>query len=129
MKTRKTMAMVAASFAYLLLLLPLTRVRAQSSPAVPAAPQSVAVPAMPALPSMPAMPAMPALPAAPTQGGETAGASSVGQEGKSDSIELANGKVRIGTLLYADYAYYTKTGFGPQFLSQSWLFQYPHILE
>ena len=65
MKTRKTMAMVAASFAYLLLLLPLTRVRAQASPAAPAAPQSVAVPAMPALPSMPAMPAMPALPAAP----------------------------------------------------------------
>jgi hypothetical protein len=40
------------------------------------------------------------------------------QEPKSDSIELANGKVRIGTLLYADYAYYPKTGFGPQFLSQ-----------
>ena len=65
MKTRKTMAMVAASFAYLLLLLPLTRVRAQASPAAPPAPQSVAAPAMPALPSMPAMPAMPALPAAP----------------------------------------------------------------
>lgn len=40
------------------------------------------------------------------------------QEQKSDSIELANGKLRIGTLLYADYAYYPKTGFGPQFLSQ-----------
>jgi hypothetical protein len=40
------------------------------------------------------------------------------QELKSDSISLANGKVRIGTLLYGDYAYYTKTGFGPQFLSQ-----------
>lgn len=39
-------------------------------------------------------------------------------ETKSDSIELAHGKVRIGTLLYADYAYYNKTGFGPQFLSQ-----------
>jgi len=65
MKTRKIVAMVAASFAYLLLLLPLTRGRAQASPAAPAAPQSVAVPAMPALPSMPAMPAMPALPAAP----------------------------------------------------------------
>lgn len=41
-----------------------------------------------------------------------------GQDSKSDSIELANGRVRIGTLLYADYAYYTKTGFGPQFTSQ-----------
>jgi hypothetical protein len=40
------------------------------------------------------------------------------QEHKSDSIELANGKVRIGTQLFADYAYYTKTGFGPQFLTQ-----------
>jgi hypothetical protein len=39
-------------------------------------------------------------------------------EQKSDSIELANGKIRIGTLLFADYAYYTKTGFGPQFVSQ-----------
>jgi hypothetical protein len=65
MKTRKVMAMVAASFAYLLLLLPLTRVRAQSSPAAPAMPESVAVPAVPALPSMPALPAVPALPAAP----------------------------------------------------------------
>jgi hypothetical protein len=39
-------------------------------------------------------------------------------EQKSDSIELANGKIRIGTLLFADYAYYTKTGFGPQFVTQ-----------
>jgi TolA-binding protein len=39
-------------------------------------------------------------------------------EQRSDSIQLANGKVRIGTLLYADYSYYTKTGFGPQFVSQ-----------
>jgi hypothetical protein len=45
-------------------------------------------------------------------------APSTSQEGKSDSIELANGRVRIGTLLYADYGYYTKTGFGPQFTSQ-----------
>jgi hypothetical protein len=65
MKTRKVMAMVAASFAYLLLLLPLARVRAQSSPAAPAMPESVTVPAVPALPSMPALPAVPALPAAP----------------------------------------------------------------
>ena len=38
--------------------------------------------------------------------------------GKSDSIELAHGKVRIGTLLYGDYAYYAQTAFGPQFTSQ-----------
>ena len=43
---------------------------------------------------------------------------STNQDAKSDSIELANGRVRIGTLLYADYGYYTKTGFGPQFTSQ-----------
>jgi hypothetical protein len=52
------------------------------------------------------------------QGGNRADTSSTNQEDKSDSIQLANGKVRIGTLLYADYAYYTKTGFGPQFTSQ-----------
>jgi len=37
----------------------------------------------------------------------------------SDSIELAGGKVKIGALAYADYAYYYKTGFGPQFLTQT----------
>jgi len=55
---------------------------------------------------------------ASTAGGSGAAARPANQERKSDSIELANGKVRIGTLLYADYAYYTKTGFGPQFLTQ-----------
>ncbi len=40
------------------------------------------------------------------------------QERKSDSIELANGKIRIGALFYGDYAFYYKTGFGPQFLTQ-----------
>ncbi len=53
-----------------------------------------------------------------TASGSRAAARPADQERKSDSIELANGKVRIGTLLYADYAYYTKTGFGPQFLTQ-----------
>jgi len=53
-----------------------------------------------------------------TARGSRAAARPADQERKSDSIELANGKVRIGTLLYADYAYYTKTGFGPQFLTQ-----------
>jgi hypothetical protein len=37
----------------------------------------------------------------------------------SDSIELASGKIKIGALAYADYAYYYKTGFGPQFLTQT----------
>jgi hypothetical protein len=40
------------------------------------------------------------------------------QERKSDSIVLANGKVRIGALFYGDYAFYYQTGFGPQFLTQ-----------
>jgi hypothetical protein len=51
-------------------------------------------------------------------GGTEATPQSANPEHKPDSIELANGKVRIGTLLFADYAYYTKTGFGPQFLTQ-----------
>ncbi len=62
-------------------------------------------------------PAQPAA-VAGTARGSRAAARPADQEHKSDSIELANGKVRIGTLLYADYAYYTKTGFGPQFLTQ-----------
>ncbi|HEX6906545.1 MAG TPA: hypothetical protein VF154_08065 [Terriglobales bacterium] len=37
----------------------------------------------------------------------------------SDSLVLASGKIKIGALAYADYAYYYKTGFGPQFLTQS----------
>lgn len=58
-----------------------------------------------------------AAPVAVTQERSGVGSSTY-QEGKPDGIQLANGKVRIGTLLYADYAYYTKTGFGPQFTSQ-----------
>src|SRR6267154_422152 len=57
----RTASMIGASFAYLLLLLPLTRVRAQARPAAPE-PASVKVPAMPAIPAIPAVPAMPALP-------------------------------------------------------------------
>lgn len=61
-----------------------------------------------------------ALPAEPKilQSKNGADVPSTNHEGKSASIELANGKVRIGTLLYADYGYYTNTGFGPQFTSQ-----------
>ena len=37
----------------------------------------------------------------------------------TDSIVLADGKIKIGALAYADYAYYYNTGFGPQFLTQT----------
>jgi hypothetical protein len=36
-----------------------------------------------------------------------------------DSISLANGKVRLGALFYADWAWYNTTGFGPQFTTQT----------
>jgi len=37
----------------------------------------------------------------------------------SDSIVLANGKVRIGALFYTDFGVYFQTGFGPQFVTQT----------
>ncbi len=37
---------------------------------------------------------------------------------KSELSDLAFGKVKIGALFYGDWAYYTDTGFGPQFLTQ-----------
>lgn len=37
---------------------------------------------------------------------------------KSELSDLAFGKVKIGGLFYGDWAYYTDTGFGPQFLTQ-----------
>jgi len=65
MKTRTAVAMVGASLAYVLLVLPMGRVRAQD-PAVPAAPAAIAaMPAVPAIPAIPAMPEIPAMPAAP----------------------------------------------------------------
>src|SRR5882762_4943673 len=67
----RTASMIGASFAYLLLLLPLTRVRAQARPAAPET-ESVAVPAMPTLPTMPAIPAIPAVPAMPALPAEPA---------------------------------------------------------
>jgi hypothetical protein len=69
MKTRTVMAMVATCFAYILLLLPLTRVRAQGGAAVPE-PASVGVPGIPALPAMPALPAVPAIPIEPASPAE-----------------------------------------------------------
>ncbi|MEO6829204.1 MAG: hypothetical protein ABI164_05300 [Acidobacteriaceae bacterium] len=35
-----------------------------------------------------------------------------------DMLSLAHGRVHLGALFYGDYAYYTHTGFGPQFLTQ-----------
>jgi osmotically-inducible protein OsmY len=63
MKIRRVMAMVAVCFADVLLMLPLTRVRAHARPQ--ASEPSVAVPARPALPAMPALPAVPAIPVEP----------------------------------------------------------------
>src|SRR5216684_575164 len=63
MKMRTAVSMVGASIAYVLLVLPMGRVRAQA-PSVPA-PPVLAVPAMPAIPGMPAVPAMPPVPAEP----------------------------------------------------------------
>jgi hypothetical protein len=79
MKLRTVLSMTAALFAYVLLLLPMTRVRAQARPTPPAPPVlTIAVPAElaslaspaqlagPAEPAAPASPARPAEPAAPT---------------------------------------------------------------
>lgn len=71
MKMRTVMAMVAACFAYILLVLPLTRVRAQVRQPKPPMPARVAVPAAPVMPALPfdavtlAEPAAPAEPPAP----------------------------------------------------------------
>src|SRR5438445_2359302 len=64
MKTRTVTAMVAACFAYILLILPLARGRAQASPAAPE-PPSLAFPAVPALAAVPTAPAAPAVPGVP----------------------------------------------------------------
>lgn len=70
MNTRRMTAMVAACFAYLLLLLPLTRVRAQGHPPVPEAPAAPALPtlAIPAVPGAPAAPPAPIVPSLPEWG-------------------------------------------------------------
>ncbi len=64
MKLRTVLSMAAALFAYVLLLLPMTRVRAQVRPAAPT-PPAVAAPAIPAEPAAPALPAPRAKPAEP----------------------------------------------------------------
>ena len=62
MNTRTKMAMSLTGVAYVLLLLPFTRVRAQARPAEPAAPAMPVMAAMPAMPELPEVPATPAMP-------------------------------------------------------------------
>jgi len=64
MKTHKVVAMIGATIAYIFLVLPMGRVRAQG-PAVPVSPAWTAVPTLPAMPAMPAAPRMPAAPVTP----------------------------------------------------------------
>ena len=40
------------------------------------------------------------------------------QAGEGKLSDLAYGKIKIGATFYGDWAYYTDTGFGPQFLTQ-----------
>src|SRR6266436_4428387 len=91
MKTRTAVAMVGASLAYVLLVLPMGRVRAQD-PAVPAAPAAIAampaVPAIPAIPAMPEIPAMPAAPAAPGWGEYGRGSTHWGDGPAADCSDL-----------------------------------------
>src|SRR5713101_5281382 len=91
MKTRTAVAMVGASLAYVLLMLPMGRVRAQD-PAVPAAPEAIAampaVPAIPAIPAMPEIPAMPAAPAAPGWGEYGRGSTHWGDGPAADCSDL-----------------------------------------
>lgn len=61
-------------------------------------------------------PVAPAPVAAPASGAQ---AQAPAPAAASDSIVLAQGKVRIGAVLYTDWAYYAKTGFGPQFVTQT----------
>ncbi|HVZ22467.1 MAG TPA: hypothetical protein VG871_15445 [Vicinamibacterales bacterium] len=56
---------------------------------------------------------------APAPDPALSGQTTAGPQQLSDSVQLANGKVRIGALFYADYAWYYKTGFGPQFETQT----------
>lgn len=72
MKLRTVLSMAATLLAYVLLLLPLTRVRAQVRPAAPT-PPVVTAPAIPAEPAAPPPPAMPAEPAAPAWESERSG--------------------------------------------------------
>lgn len=65
MKLRTVFAMAATLLVYVLLLLPMTRVRAQARPAVPTPPTVPVRPAAPALTAVPALPAPPVEPAAP----------------------------------------------------------------
>src|SRR5260370_1523642 len=91
MRTRTAVAMVGASLAYGLWVLPMGRVRAQDR-VVPAAPEAIAgmpaVPAIPAIPAMPEIPAMPAAPAAPGWGEYGRGSTHWGDGPAADCSDL-----------------------------------------
>ena len=76
--------------------------------------QTIEIRASEVMPAASTQPVSPNIASSPTN----TDSQTTSREQRSDSIQLANGKVRIGTLLYADYAYYTKAGFGPQFVTQ-----------
>ena len=84
----RTVSMIGAGVAYVFLLLPLTRVRAQASPAAPAMPASPAVPATPAFPAMPAEPAVPSAPAMPGWGHKHSGSTHWGDGPAADCSDL-----------------------------------------
>lgn len=79
-----------------------------------ASPTFAGPPAADGVPS-PNLSATPAPAADPAANGQQA----AGPQQLQDSIQLANGKVQIGATFYADWAYYAKTGFAPQFVTQT----------
>jgi hypothetical protein len=83
----RTVSMMGACFAYVLLLLPLTRVRAQASREFPE-PASVAFPAMPPLPAAPTEPAAPSAPAIPGWGHKHSGSTHWGDGPAADCSDL-----------------------------------------
>jgi hypothetical protein len=83
----RTISMVGACFAYIFLLLPLARVRAQASPAAPE-PPSVAVPAIPAVPAAPAEPVAPSAPAIPEWGNKHSRSTHWGDGPATDCSDL-----------------------------------------
>jgi hypothetical protein len=58
-------------------------------------------------------------PATPPDGGGAPAQAAPAPAPLPDSINLAQGKLRIGATLYTDWAWYNKTGFGPQFVTQT----------
>jgi hypothetical protein len=92
MQMRKAISIIGAAIAYVLLVLPMGRVRAQA-PEIPG--PAIAVPAMPAMPAMPISPAVPAAPGAPAMPSVPAmpAAPAWGENWASSSIHWGNGPV------------------------------------